>query len=560
MYIIKYIVAMTSQKASSKIKNNLKWKRLIHNGVAFPPEYEHKGLSIKIRGKSIRLTLEQEEMAYAWAKKKDTPYVKDPVFISNFLEDFLALFPQEFRDTKIEDIDFSEIYNAVDAEKAAKERLTTEEKKLLTAERKKMREAMKEIYGWAKVDGTKFEVANWMVEPPGLFMGRGEHPLRGKWKPRVRASDIILNLSEDAPVPEGEWKNIIHDHESMWLAKWIDKLTKKEKYVWLSDTAKLRQERDKAKYDKARELGKWINKVVEKIYKSMHSKDRKERMIATVCYLIYKLAMRVGDEKDEDEADTVGASTLRVEHITLNENSIEFDFLGKDSVRWHKSIEITKDNKILYDNLKEFMKGKKEGDLIFSDINSRNVNQFLGRIVKGLTAKVFRTYLGSDLVTRYLSTIDKELTSSEYAKLYHAKMANLQAAIACNHKRAPPKNFEQSLEKKKAKLEESNRKLEELEKTEVKTEKQKERLKKRKAKMKERLDKARFQIELALNTRDYNLNTSLRNYIDPRIFKAWCDYEGIDWRKLYPASLQRKFQWVNGNAFKWQRLSKEGYK
>ena len=39
--------------------------------------------------------------------------------------------------------------------------------------------------------------------------------------------------------------------------------------------------------------------------------------------------MRVGDEKDPDEADTVGATTLRKEHIKLTENSIEFDFLGK---------------------------------------------------------------------------------------------------------------------------------------------------------------------------------------------------------------------------------------
>ncbi len=548
---------MTSQKISPKA---VKWDRLIHNGVAFPPEYEHKGLSIKIKGKSIKLTLEQEEMAYAWAKKKDTPYVQDPVFISNFLNDFLALFPEEFKDAKIEDIDFSEIYRYVDEEKAAKEALTKEEKKLLAAERKKIREVMKERYGWAEVDGNRFEVANWMVEPPGLFMGRGEHPLRGKWKPRVRASDIILNLGEDAPVPEGEWREVVHDHESMWLAKWIDKLTKKEKYVWLSDTAKLRQDRDKAKYDKARELGKQINKVIKKIYRSMHSKNRKEKMIATVCYLIYALAMRVGDEKDEEEADTVGASTLRVEHVKLNKDSIEFDFLGKDSVRWHKSIKITRENKILYDNLKEFMNGKKEGDPVFSDITSRNVNQFLGGIVKGLTAKVFRTYLASDVVTRYLSTIDKELTSSEYAKLYHAKMANLQAAITCNHKRAPPKNFEKSLEKKRSRLEEINAKLKELERVEAKTEKQKERLEKRKIKAKERLDKVKFQIELALNTRDYNLNTSLRNYIDPRIFKAWCDYEEIDWTKLYPASLQRKFQWVNGHSFKWERLLKDGYR
>ena len=49
--------------------------------------------------------------------------------------------------------------------------------------------------------------------------------------------------------------------------------------------------------------------------------------------MIHEVGMRVGDEKDEDEADTVGATTLRVEHIKrLDDQAIEFDFLGKDSV------------------------------------------------------------------------------------------------------------------------------------------------------------------------------------------------------------------------------------
>ena len=67
----------------------------------------------------------------------------------------------------------------------------------------------------------------------------------------------------------------------------------------------------------------------------MSSRDINQKKIATVCYLIFKLAMRVGDEKDPDEADTVGASTLRVEHINFvkdkfGKNAIEFNFLGKD--------------------------------------------------------------------------------------------------------------------------------------------------------------------------------------------------------------------------------------
>ena len=31
-----------------------------------------------------------------------------------------------------------------------------------------------------------------------------------------------------------------------------------------------------------------------------------------------KLALRAGNEKDEDQADTVGCCSLRVEHITLH--------------------------------------------------------------------------------------------------------------------------------------------------------------------------------------------------------------------------------------------------
>ncbi len=521
----------------------MKWKALAHNGIALAPEYEPRGFHIKIRGKKIALTPEQEEMAVAWAKKKDTPYVKDQIFAKNFLGDFLKLFPTEYKDAKIEEIDFGEINAHIDKEKSVV--LDKDAKKKLAEGRKNKREEMKEKYGWAVVDGERFEIANWMVEPPGIFMGRGSHPMRGRWKPRVHQKDITLNIGEDAPVPDGRWGQIVHDHDSMWLARWIDKLSDKEKYVWLSDTATLKQERDQAKYDKANDLSKYIDKVIAKIYEAMESKELRERMIATACFLIYKLAMRVGDEKDPDEADTVGASTLRVEHVKLGENSVEFDFLGKDSVRWQKSVDINGRDHVVHKNIREFTKNKKPSDLIFSEITSRNVNNFFGKIMKGLTAKVFRTYLATDIVTKYLAKADGQLSSgSEYVKIYHARMANLQAAIACNHKRAPPKNFEQSLQKKRDVLETVKAKIRQKA---WKTEKQEVRLK-------ERAEKLELQLDLAENTKDYNLNTSLRNYIDPRVYKAWCDHVNLDWTKIYTKTLQRKFMWVTKTTPSWQKM------
>ena len=170
-------------------------------------------------------------------------------------------------------------------------------------------------------------------------MGRGQHPMRGRWKPRVRPQDVMLNLGENAPVPEGNWKAIIHDHSSTWLATWIESLTGKRKYVWLHDSAALRQENDKVKYDKAKKLAEREDKVHREVMRRMMKGDGK---VATVAYLILKLAMRVGDEKDPEEADTVGANALRVEHIYFPQlngrQSIEFNFLGKDSVPWQKRL------------------------------------------------------------------------------------------------------------------------------------------------------------------------------------------------------------------------------
>src|ERR1043165_8649550 len=301
-----------------------KWRTLQHNGVAFPPFYIPKGLSIYIKDEKVILSPDQEELVYAWAKKKDTHYVKDQVFQVNFLTDFKKLLPEKYQQIgSLEEINFEEAFTLVDKEKRFKEQeiervrnLSRDDRKKISLEKKAERERLKSIFGKAIVDGAEVDIANWLVEPPGIFMGRGQHPLRGRWKPRIRPEDVTLNLGEDASIPEGTWQNVVHDHSSTWLATWMEKLTGKRKYVWLHDSSVLRQNNDKEKYDKAVKLERHIGKVQKEIINRMlNTRDINQKKIATVCYLIFRLAMRVGDEKDPEEADTVGASTLRVEHI-----------------------------------------------------------------------------------------------------------------------------------------------------------------------------------------------------------------------------------------------------
>ena len=562
----------------------MKWKTLQHNGILFPPDFESKGIKIKIRGENVPLNLLQEEMVYQWSKKKDAPkpgviekYIEDPTFQKNFVSDFSKAFNGKFKSLQCADIDFSIPYKLVDKEKEEKELLTKEDKKALAIKRKEIREEMKTKYGKAIIDGKEVEVGNYMAEPPGIFMGRGDHPMRGRYKPRATDKDVTLNLGKEANIPKGNWGKIVHDRDSMWIANWMDILTQKRKYVWLADTAGIKQERDQAKYDKARNLSKEIESVKTQIVKDMQNKEQKTKRIATACYLIYRTAMRVGDEKDPDEADTVGATTLRKEHVKLTENEIQFDFLGKDSVRWKETIPAEGHDKQFYDNLKESISNKKDGEEIFDGITSRHVNAYYSTIVKGLSAKVFRTYLASSVVSKYLRDHDNIKSESDMKKMFHGKLANLNAAIMCNHKRTIPKNFELSLQKKKDTLknvgktkpwEKSEVLLKKAQSKIVKTEKQKkeknERIKKiktvirkRKGKHVERIEKLELQINLTEKTRDYNLGTSLRNYIDPRIFKTWTDEVGAEWEKLYTSALQKKFLWVKNINSKWSQISKE---
>ena len=526
-----------------KKKKEKKWSTLQHNGILFPPVYEAKGLSISINGKKTALTPLQEEMAYLWSKKKDTPYAQDTVFQKNFTKDFSRHLGKAYSGTKYSDIDFSSIYKIVDAEKDARDMMTKEDRKALAKKRKELREKLKEQYGTAILDGEKVEVANYMAEPPGIFIGRGAHPLRGKWKRRITHEDVILNMGKDAKIPPGKWGKIMHNQEATWLASWVDDLTKNTKYVWFADTAGIKQKNDKAKYIKAENLSKSIERISAHITRDMKNSDERVKLVATACYLIYRTAMRVGDEKDPDEADTVGATTLRKEHVKITDDAIEFDFLGKDSVRWRETIKAVGQDEQFRLNLKEFTDKISPKDEIFTGITSRHVNMYFSGIVDGLSAKVFRTYLASTVVSKYLKNVGNISDKSPIEKIYHAKLANLEAAKMCNHKRTIPKTFEKSLEKKREGIK--------------KAKNAKTKTKKQEIRKKERINRLKLQLDLVQKTRDYNLGTSLRNYIDPRVLKSWTDHIEAPWEKLYTSALQRKFLWVKDEHDKWSTVSKK---
>ncbi|NWF96354.1 MAG: DNA topoisomerase I [Candidatus Thorarchaeota archaeon] len=566
-------------------------KSLVHNGIIVLPPPPYRGLSIVVRGQTRKLDPSQEEMAMAWVRKLGTQYVEDPVFVRNFMTDFSKALREKPVLTP-EEIDFGEVIRAVAAERAAKEAMTREEKKADLERRKAERERLKERYGYAFVDGERMELANYQTEPSGIFMGRGEHPLRGRWKSGATHQDITLNLSPDAPRPEGPWGNIIWAEDCMWIAKWTDRLTGNTKYIWLHDSTPIKQEREEAKFNKALKIGKRMEEIREHIMQGITSDDSRRRMVAAVCYLIDRLSIRVGDEKDPDEADTVGATTLRVEHVSFTENSVVLDFLGKDSVPWHRELELPREVyaviKKLYDDARERVASfegrrsrvtsadSKKVAQIFPSVSSTQVNSFLGECVPELTAKVFRTFHATETMARELENSKVRRTDPDFIKKEAIRRANLEVARVMNHTKQAPKGWtntaaryeqrmkaaEQRLAKMHKKLEEKKKRLRDAkEREEAKRAKSQETRRKKtgtiqrleqsveaakEAYKRAKLAKQRIEVDYALAkaTRTWNLGTSLKSYIHPRIVYRWCKKVDYDWRQVYTKQLQRKFAWV----------------
>jgi DNA topoisomerase-1 len=107
----------------------------------------------------------------------------------------------------------------------------------------------------------------------------------------------------------------------------------------------------------------------------LKSKVMADRQRATAMYFIDKLALRAGNEKGEDEADTVGCCSLRCQHVTLEAPSfIIFDFFGKDSIRYYNRVPVEPQ---IFKNIRIFKENKNEDDALFDRVTVRFSRTFI---------------------------------------------------------------------------------------------------------------------------------------------------------------------------------------
>lgn len=581
-----------------------KWRTLEHKGPMLAPEYVPLPKHVKFYydGKQMELSESAEEVAGFYARMLDHEYTSMDQFNKNFFKDWRKEMTKEEQGiiTDLKKCDFKRIGEYYKEETEKRKAMSKEEKQALKAEQDKIQAE----YGFCVVDGHKQKIANFRVEPPGLFRGRGQHPKMGKLKKRIRAEDIIINIGKKATVPKppiGRWKEVRHDNTVSWLASWTENIMGNVKYVMLNPSSKAKSMKDFQKYEKARELKKYVEKIRKNYTEDFSAREMAIRQRAVALYFIDRLALRAGNEKDEEQADTVGCCSLRLEHIKLsvedydesaemnssqqsydNNNSIngdspikkvksepgagennnsmdgtqnspsrnkrymvEFDFLGKDSIRYQNRVSIEKK---VFKNLKLFMEGKSPQDDLFDRLTTTSLNKYLNECMDGLTAKVFRTYNASKTLQDELDRrTDFKMTIDEKMLAYNR--ANRAVAVLCNHQRAPPKTHDKQMENLETKISEKEKQLKDVKKElkaakKDKDEKLKEKFKKKVQTIENQLHKLEIQRKDKSENKTIALGTSKLNYLDPRITVAWCKKYDVPIEKVYNKTQREKFLWA----------------
>jgi DNA topoisomerase-1 len=535
-------------------KKGQKWETMRHNGILFPEPYEPLPKNVKVlyKGKPVelnstdtknRFNITAEEAAVMFAskleqdertgKEKNKKAINDSTFTTNFWKDWKVILGPDHPIKDLKNVNFTPLQKYIvqraEQKKSARSALEKEEKLSL----KEQKEAIKELYGYAVIDGVRMGMSTG-IQPPGIYMSHANSPLRGSLKKRIQPKDIVLNVSK-SHIPQCmiggkpcKWGEVIENRNVTWIAGYRHPLLEKMVYIWLKrDESHWVCADDMAKFDKARKLGENIEKVRTKYTKDLSSSSSETRQLATAVYLLDILAVRPGTDKDETkESDTLGLTTLKCNNIKFGEdNKVTFDFAGKSGVQFTKTKKL---DATVYKNLKQLCSGKAGSAKIFPDIDATSLNEYLKTLLSGLTAKVFRTYKAGSILQKEL---DKHIPGKDDA-MHEKKLmfdrANIEVAKALNHK---------NMTSNDDKVDKIKEKIKELEKK-----KKKSTTPKQKASAQKSIDLQEGKLEQAAG--NIAISTSRVNYIDSRIVVAWCKKYDVAIEKIYNKSLLKKFTWA----------------
>jgi DNA topoisomerase-1 len=174
------------------------------------------------------------------------------------------------------------------------------------------------------------------------------------------------------------------------------------------------------KYYRVRQMARDLPTLRSRIMRDFRRRElTKDKVCAGIVTLISYGFFRVGSERYQKENNTFGITTMRKSHVTVLDDTVEFEYRGKRS--------ITQRNVVVGKDLARFVKQllgtpgarlfRYLEDSKWHDVNSGDVNGYIEKIAGfPYTAKDFRTWGGTLRAATVLAELGKGKSQSERKK------------------------------------------------------------------------------------------------------------------------------------------------
>lgn len=170
--------------------------------------------------------------------------------------------------------------------------------------------------------------------------------------------------------------------------------------------------RDEVKFERMLNFGKALPGIRREVDAALKLPGLpREKVLATVVYLLELTMMRIGNEEYARSNKSFGLTTLRNRHVRIDGSAVEFRFRGKSGVFHSVKVEDRRLARIIQRS--RDLPGQELFQYVDDDgnrhaIDSADVNDFLRRISgEDYTAKDFRTWSGTILAALALQEFEK---------------------------------------------------------------------------------------------------------------------------------------------------------
>ena len=195
-----------------------------------------------------------------------------------------------------------------------------------------------------------------------------------------------------------------------------------------------REVRESSKFEHMFEFARILPELRDKIGRDMQKSGlSREKVLATVVYLLENTLIRVGNDDYAKDNKSFGLTTLKDRHVTVDGSELRFRFKGKSGKEWNLRFRDRRIAKIVKDcqdipgqELFQYL----DADGSRRDVTSSDVNDYLREVTgREITAKDFRTWAGTVLAALALAEFEAFDSDARAKKNVRAAIENVAARL-----------------------------------------------------------------------------------------------------------------------------------